>query len=431
MDACVSRQITVNPNPRIRRPLALLAGALALATGLSAQSPFAHNRLEFSNRLLTDRDDVFPNQATPLGTQAGDALFKIFPATITERHGNHRVSGYRTAIALQRGFQGFLPARVSIPSVQVYRTKVETLGGPILGRKEYDVVDFSTPVTGVFDSIHVDLPGMGAYTVQVEMDPAASDPKLRQLVSIPGLVGANRAAFAVVLRGTPGQSSLSPFQPTAVMRPSYLERHIAPGRDSYSGSYTASTGEIAMYGMMGQPSPRGELYVSLLFDNPTMSMFASSAGGHPSHSAETRMGPGAFDTDAATGRKVTVTGFFAHAEQFDRAGGGYAMIPLIVAMGPRGPVVSQSLGSAILRLDPSTSRLDRLFHLGYWGNLAAYTSGGVVGFARDKRGVWVSRVIPIPPDPAIKGGFAWLQGVVVGGPGALLESTNVVRFSLN
>jgi len=408
-----------------------LAGVLALQAGLYAQSRFSHNRLEFSNRLLTDRDDVFPNQATPAGIQAGDALFKVFPSGVMERHDNHRVSGYRMAIALQRGFQGFVPARVSLPSLQVYRTRAATLGGPILGQKEYDVVDFSVPVTGVFDHIQVDLPDTGAYIVQVEMDPAASDPKLQQLVPIPGLVRGKRAAMAVLLRGAAGESSLNPFLPTAVLRPSYLERHVAPGRDSYSGSYAQATGEIAMYGMLNQPSPRGELYVSLLYDNPTLAMFGSSAGGHPTDSAETRMGPGAFDTDVATGRRVTTVGFFAHAERYDRAAGVYAMIPLIVAMGPGGPVVSQSLGSAIVRLDPSSSRLDRLFHLGYWGNLETYTSGGAVGFVRDKRGAWVSKVLPIPPDPAMKGGFAWIQGVVVGGPGALLESTNVVRFSIN
>ena len=263
------------------------------------------------------------------------------------------------------------------------------------------------------------------------MDPAANDPKLQQLVTVPGLVAGKRAALGMVLRGRTGESTRNRFQPAAVLRPSYLERHIAPGRDSYSGSYTHATGEFAMYGMLHQPSPRGELYVSLLYDNPTLSMFGSSAGGHPTDAAETRMGPGAFDTDVATGRKVTEVGFFAHAEQYDSGSTGYAMIPLLVAMGPVGPVISQSLGSTTLRLDPTSSRLDRLFHLGYWGNLGAYSGSGAVGFVRDKRGVWVSNVLPIPPDPAMKGGFAWLQGVVVGGPGALLESTNVVRFSIN
>ncbi|MEE2887137.1 MAG: hypothetical protein VX951_06865, partial [Planctomycetota bacterium] len=286
---------------RNRYVVGLLASLLAAAAGLSAQRPFAHNRLEFSNRLLTDRDDVFPNQATAGGIQTGDALFKVLPAAILERHEDHRISGYRMAIAVQTGFQGLFPARVEVPSLQAYRTKEERLGSSVLGFKDYDVVDFTAPATGRFDPIQIDLPSPGSFTVQVELDPAAKDPKLQKLVPMSGLVGGKRAAAAIVLRGSPGQSSTFRFQPTAVMRPSYLERHIAPGRDSYSGSYEKAADTIRMYGMLGQPSPRGELYVSLLFDNPTLSLFGSSAGGHTTHSAETTMGPGAFDTDAATG----------------------------------------------------------------------------------------------------------------------------------
>ena len=107
------------------------------------------------------------------------------------------------------------------------------------------------------------------------------------------------------------------------------------------------------------------------------------------------------------------------------------MIPLIVCLGEGGPVVGQSLGSAVLRIDPATSRLGLLFHLGFWGGLSTYKAGGLVGFVQDKRGSWASTPINIPPDPGMKGSVAWMQGIVVGVGGTLIESSNVVRLTLN
>lgn len=409
----------------------LLACLLALGAALSAQRPFAHNRLEFSNRVLTDRDDEFPNQGTIGGVQAGDGLFKILPASILGRQDDHRISGYRLAVAVQRGFQGGFPARVALPSMQVYRTKEQTLGGPVLGFKEYDVVDLTNPATGIFDSIAIDLPQAGAYTIQVEMDQASNDPKRRNLISVPGLVNGKRAALAILLRGIAGESSLFQFMPTAVLRPSYLERHIAPGRDSYSGSYEHATGAIEMYGMLGQPSPRGEIYTSLLFDNPTLSILGTCAGGKPSDPAETRMGPGAYDTDIATGQRTTSTGFFVHAEQFHSTSGSYGLVPLIVSLNPTGPDSELRVGNASIRIDHSTARLGAFFAMGYWGPLITYTAGGSAGFVQDKQGAWAMPGVVVKPDPAMKGQSAWLQGIVVGPLGDFLATTNVVRLTLN
>ncbi len=425
------RHSAVTPKTQLCRTAAIGLSLLVAGAELRAQRPFAHNRLEFSNRLLTDRDDVFPHQATAGGVKLGDALFKVLPPEISERHGAHRISGYRMAVAVQRGFQGFFPSPVKLPSVQVFRTKVAKLGGTVLGFKDYDVPDFLAPATGVFDSIGIDLPTAGAHTVQVEMDSAASDPKLRQLISVPGLVQGRRSGLAIVLRGIQGESSLSPFLPTAVMRPSYLERHIAPGRDSYSGSFTAATGKTAMYGMLGQPSPRGELYLSLLFDNPVLSVFGSSAGGLATHVAETGMGPGAFSTDIATGQGTATVGFFGQAEQFHAAPGRYAFIPAIVSRGPAGPSMSLPFGSAMLRIDPTVNHLAALFNLGFWGMLSDYRAGGVAGFVRDKRGCWASAPLIIQSNPVLKNSLVWVQAIVIDLKGGSVETSNVVRLVLN
>lgn len=416
---------------KTRSVTGLLAGVLALGAALSAQRPFAHNRLEFSNRVLTDRDDEFPNQATFGGVQAGDGLFKILPATILGRQGEHRISGYRLALAVQRGYQGGFPTRVLMPSMQVYRTKEQTLGGPVLGFKDYDVVDLANPATGSFDSIAIDLPLAGAYTIQVEMDPASSDPKRQNLVRIPALVNGKGAALAILLRGIAGESSLVSFRPTAVLRPSYLERHIQPGRDSYSGSYEHATGAVKMYGMLGQASPRGEIYASLLFDNPTLSLLGTSAGGKPGDPAETQMGPGAYDTDIATGQRRAATSLFVHAEQFHDTTSQYTVVPLIVSLDPAGPNSELRVGNARLRIDPSTAHLGALFAMGYWGPLSNYTAGGSAGFVQDKLGAWVMPGVVVAPDPAMKGQSAWMQGLVLSSVGDFLATTNVVRLTLN
>lgn len=412
-------------------PGGLLLGLLVLGADLSAQRPFAHNRLEFSNRLLTDRDDVFPNQPTATGTRSGDALFKVLPAEILGRHEDHRVSGYRLAIALQKAYAAFLPARVKVPSMQLYRTEVKRLGSPVLGFKDYDVVNLALPVTGTFDSFNVDLPTKGAYIIQVEMDPTSTDPKLQKLVPVPARVGGKRAALAIVLRGIAGESSQSQFRPTAVLRPSYLERHIGPGRDSYSGSYEKASDTIRMYGMLNQPSPRGEIYASLLFDNPTLTLYGTSAGGQQSQAAETMMGPGVFDSDLATGQKVARVGFFAQAQQFHSSPGTHDIIPMIVSLDAAGPFLSQQLGATMIRIDPNSSRLPVMFNLGYWGRLSTYTAGGVAGFVSDKSGAWASSEITVRPSSVMLGQVAWLQGVVIQVGGTFVDTTNVVRLTFN
>ena len=99
-----------------------------VVTVLPAQG-FAHNRIEFSNWWLTAREDRFPNFTT--GNVAGDGLFKVLPAEILERHGAHRLSGYRIGFSIDDAYTGRFPVTIKVPGMQLYRTVVKTLGGKL------------------------------------------------------------------------------------------------------------------------------------------------------------------------------------------------------------------------------------------------------------------------------------------------------------
>ncbi|MCA8955435.1 MAG: hypothetical protein KDC87_05140 [Planctomycetes bacterium] len=406
--------------------------AAALPASAAAQTAFAHNRLDFSNRILTDRDDLFPGQGTTTGAKAGDGLFKVLPAEITERGEDHRVSGYRMAVAVHRKYDSFFPARVRVPELRLYRTKVVKLGGPVLGVKEYEALDITQPLSGTFGAISLDFSAAGAHLVQVEMDPNASDPMLKQLLKVPSTVNNARAGVAVMVLSNDGESLTNTKVPALVMVPSYEERHLAPGRDSYSGSYVKATDTLEMYGMLGTPSPRGELYLSLLFDNPTLTMYGTSSGGLPTNSVETTMGPGAFATDIATSRLPNDVGFFVHAASYaSKTPQQFATVPMVVSFQANGPSSTLNLGGAKLRVDSPVVDLGTLFRVGAWGFLGPYAKQGIAGFAVDLDGAWASNRFLQQPNAALKGQTFWVQAVVADVQANFLDATNVVRVTLN
>lgn len=406
--------------------MSLLVLACVLAPAGGAQR-LAHNGIEFSNWWLTAREDRFPNDAS--GNVAGDGLFKVLPAEILERSGDHRVTGYRVAISVHDGYRGSFPVTVRVPGVQLHRTVLRRIEGQV-----YETLDPTAPVGPRFDPIPVTLPKDDSWVVEVAFDPKAKDPKLRRALSVPAMPGGKRAGLAVLVLAPPGEKR-TPATPAIVLQSSYQERHLPPGRPSYSGSYDARTKTVRMFGTRGQPSASGELYVALRFGDPTLQLRGSSAGGVGSDPQrfETLLGPGAYATDLATARRVGFFGLFAQAESFDPGGAAptHTFYPLIVAAGPRGPDSSLRLGGVELRVDRSALGLSSLLiQVGLFGPLRTYRARGVAGFAQDQRGVYASPDVRVPPSPSLFGGVIWLQGLIVDRNLRPAGVTNVVRMTL-
>lgn len=415
--------------PRARhRAIASLVALLLAASDIVAQAGFAHNKLELSNWWLSDREDHFPNYAT--GNLAGDALFRVLPAAVLERDGDHLISGYRVAISVDDAFTGAFPKQIAVPGMQLYRTTTLQIGG-----RTFDVPDRSRPVGLEFDPIRIVLPTDDAWVIEVEFDPAQRDGKLRNLLSVPALVNGARAGLAMMLLAEPGVVR-DPGTPGVVLQSSFAERHFEPGRDSHSGSFDAATGTMRPFGTTGAPSATGELYAALRFANPTLQLFGSSAGGlvDDPQRFETRLGVGAYATDLASHRGAGNFGFYVQAEQYDAGSGAptHTALPLVVATSASGPFTTLPVGLARLRVAPGELDGVAFFvNAGLVGSLTRYTAGGVAGFDEDQRGVWASAPISVTPNPAFVGVDLWLQALLVDHRTfAIADATNAVRFSL-
>jgi hypothetical protein len=105
---------------------------------------------------------------------------------------------------------------------------------------------------------------------------------------------------------------------------------------------------------------------------------------------------------------------------------------MIVSYSPSGPTTALALGNTHLRVSTSAAvDLGVLFRIGAWGFLTLYKAEGHAGFTKDKRGAWASPRFSQAPNAAWKGQAFWVQGVVVDTLGNFLDTTNVVRVSLD
>src|SRR5690606_21973717 len=292
------RRAAYNP-PAMPRPSVPCALAfLPALAGASAAQSFAHNKVEFGNWWITDREDLFANYASASGNVAGDGLFKVFPAEIVERGGTIRISGYRIAISVDDAYTGAFPVQVQVPAVQFYRTKVVDLGGVA-----YEVPDLARPAGPRYDPVPADIPADGAWAVELAFRPTTSNPRTRALLEVEPEVGAARTGLAMMALARAGERR-APDVPGVVLQSTFAERHFAPGRPSHSGAFDARTGTIAMFGTSGMPSATGELYFGVRFHDPTLQLAGPSAGGviPDPQGFETGLGPGAYATDLASRR---------------------------------------------------------------------------------------------------------------------------------
>jgi len=412
------------------RSHSLLLSLLALAASASAQT-FAHNKLEFGNWWITDREDAFPNFAAAGGNVDGDGLFKVFPTEVLERGEPHRISGYELALSIDDGYSGAYPVDVEVPAVQFYRTRLATIAGNV-----YEVPDLTQPVGPRFDPIPITIPTDAAWVVEVRFDPRNTNPRTRALLDVPPTNPANPAArgLAMVALARPGDRRAASV-PGVVLQSTFGERHLAPGRAAYSGSIDGRTGAMAMFGTTGMPSATGELYFGLRFHNPTLQLAGPSAGGVSPDPLgfETQLGVGAYATDLATRSPPGSVRLYVQAEQFDpgTAASTHLALPFVVALGPAGPTTTVALGSASLRLDPLGLDLATIFVSGHAGALRRIQAASGAGFDQDQLGAFSSAPFPIAPSRSLRGAALWIQALVVAVPSLQpVATTNAVRLVL-
>jgi hypothetical protein len=422
--------------PRILGPAAVITplraaglAGLLFAPAAPAQSAFPQNKLEFGNWWIAPREDAFPNFRTAGGNVQGDALFKVVPGELLERAGDHQFSGYVLGVSVDDAFRGPFPVGATLPAMQLYRTKQQALAG-----KTYDVPDLAQPVGPLYDRVFVGLQSDGAWVVEVRFAPTAANPPFRQTLPVPGLVNGQRAGLALHVLAPPGQRS-DPTRPNLTMLATHEERHLAPGRDSYSGSFDAAAQAFAMYGQTGQPSATGELFAAPRFATPTLQLAGSSAGGvrNDPLNFETHLGPGAYATDLASRAQQGFFGLFVQAEQFHAASGPptHRVFPFLVATSAGGPDQDLPLGGATLRVNAAElGTAGLLVGAGLHGPLARYVAASGAGFDEDQLGAYASPRVPFASDPALIGLAVWLQGVVTDVALAPVATTNVVRWTL-
>jgi len=412
---------------------AFLALTLSV-TALWAQAPLAYNKLEFHNRLLSAKELLFPNYLGSQGNIDGDGLFKVVPPEVLERSGNHLISGYRLGLAIDQAYTGGLPGPVRVPRMQLYYTKVARLPVTGPGGKDYEVPDLQRKVGPEFDPLILRLPTKGAWFVEVEFDTSQSNSKLKNLLSIPAKVNNQTQGLAMMFLGFPGETRNTSF-PSVVLRPSFGEKHFLPAsRESYSGSYNASTKTLAVHGMTGQPSATGEVFGTLRFENPTLNLFGASAGGGTSPE-ETRMGPGAYANDLGSRRLAGDFGLFIQAQQYHAQNPTHTAIPLIVATSRSGPnqdlPLSATSKAAVLRVNLKELQFFDLFlGAGLFGKLGLVKAKGPAGFAADQLGAWNSPRLTVAPDRALVGLYFWIQAAILDANMNVVDVTNAVRMAV-
>lgn len=410
--------------------VAWLAVMALAARPLPAQT-FAHNRVEFGNWWITNREDTFPNYTTAAGNVDGDALFKVFPSEIFARGEAHRLSGYELAISIDDAYTGPYPVVVEVPAVQFYRTRFATIAG-----NAYEVPDLTQPIGPRLDPISLSIPADAAWVVEVRFDPGNSNPRTRALIDVPATNPVDPAArgLAMLALGRPGDRRASTV-PGVVLQSSFGERHLAPGRASYSGSIDARTQAVSMFGTNGMPSATGELYFGLRLHNPTLQLAGPSAGGvvNDPLAFETELGAGAYATDLASRRPAGHVRFLVQAAQFDPGTGSptHLVFPFLVAAGATGPTTTLLVGPAPLRVDPGSLGLaSLLIEAGATGPLRRLPAASGAGFDVDLAGAFNGGPLPVTPNRSLVGVAIWVQALVTTTALAPVAATNAVRLSL-
>jgi hypothetical protein len=407
---------------------ALFGALLWILTALPAQG-FAHNKIEFNNWWITAREDVFPNYLSATGNRAGDALFKVFPAEILERGENHRISGYQVAISIDDAYTGTYPVEVEVPAVQFFRTRLVTLAG-----STYEVPDPAAPVGPRYDPVPVLLSSDNAWVIEVRFNPTHANPRLRTLLDVPATSGPECRGLAMVAFGRVGDRRASNV-PGVVLQSSFAERHLHPGRASYSGSFSGGANTIAMFGTAGMPSATGELYFGLRTQQPTLQLAGPSAGGVVSDPQrfETQLGPGAYATDLFSRLQPGHVRLVVQGVQFDPGAGPptHLALPLLVAVGAAGPTTTFDWGAGHLRIDPaSLSFATLLIQGGYSGALVRVPAASGLGFDVDQPGTFNSMPLPVVPNSSVIGAQLWLQALVATTSLTIVATTNAVRLKL-
>lgn len=399
----------------------------ALSASVSAQA-FAHNKLEFGNWWITDREDAFPNYTTAGGNVAGDGLFKVFPTELLERGEVHQVSGYQLAISIDDTYTGTFPVDVQVPAVQLYHTRFATIGNQV-----YEVLDPTQPVGPRFDPIAVTIPSDASWVIEVRFDPSNSNPRTRALLEVPAANPTDPAArgLAMVVFGRPGDLRATTV-PGVVLQSTFGERHLTPGRASYSGSIDGATGAISMFGTSGMPSATGELYFGLRFQAPTLQLAGPSAGGvaNDPQRFETELGVGAYATDLASRASAGHVRFVVQGAQFDPRGASptHLAFPFLVAIGTR-PSVTLPIGGAPLRVDPASLGLASLLvEAGFAGPLTRLPAASGGGFDVDQVGTFNSLPLQVGRSRALVGAAVWVQALVTTTSLAPAATTNAVRL---
>jgi hypothetical protein len=405
------------------RAAARAAGVcVALAAGAAAQ-PLAHNKLELANWWLTDREDLFPNYATPAGNAAGDGLFKVIPGEVMERGEAHRATGYQVIVSIDDAYTFTAPVTVNMPAIAVHETQVMTIGG-----RTYETLDPVRPVGLRFDPLRLTFESDNSWVVEVRLL------EVGQVRALPPRTGTQRGGFAVMALAEPGVRR-GPTTPGVVLQSSFGERHFEPGRDSYSGSFDARAGALRMFGTAGMPSATGELALALRFDDATLQLAGPSAGGvvNDPTGFETQLGVGAYATDLASGPRGHVRLFVQDARHDGRGGRpqGWAF-PLVVAAGAAGPAATLPFGPAPLRIDPASFGLATLLlEQGAFGALTLLRGASGGGFDADQPGVWNSAPIAVPSGSITLGLDLWIQAVILADQTlAPLAASNAVRLAL-
>ncbi|MBK8096627.1 MAG: hypothetical protein IPK26_05935 [Planctomycetes bacterium] len=403
-----------------------LTVAAAFSAALAAQQPFPQNKLEFGNWWLQPTPIAFPNFLSTGGNQTGDALFKVFPAEVLERVGDHRLSGFKITFEVDPAFVITAGAFVRIEAVQFYRTMLRGPAGA-----QFESIDLTQPVGPQYGPYFLQVATSGPWEFEVRFHPTQGPFSQRQLLVMPSQVAGRRTGIAMLVRARVGERS-QPSTAGMMLTGSFQERHLAPGQPSYSGTVFGATGTVAHFGEVGQPSATAELALGLRFADPVLQLRGSSAGGltPDPQNFETYLGPGAYATDL--GSRGGWLGFYVQDQAHFQVGQmpTHRALPFVTAVNLAGPTTSLAIGSTVVRIDPSAAGLLSLWlDLGQFGLLQTLVAGSAAGFSVDQNGVWAGPPVTFPVDPRLVGLDLWIQALIVDTTLVPVDSTTAVRLT--